>query len=477
MRTQSDCDYTPPVPRGWGYLTVRGYGRAQELGAYYGNHYEKEAWPRGFNVYLWADALNQRTRATAKALAAGFSSAGIAPEKITVRSLSPCQPDPLFHPFQLKCGKPDPDKLQRFAKEIIRDGSKWVNAKYSLEFSQLYDVLDCYDKDRCPKPLKLDTDNVVNTCIVYSSTCKAPLSWKSQFSYASSASESFLLEYANAMETREVGWGRVNPPRETADEKMRDMLKLHEFYFDKTDRFVRENGDTDHYLASIEGSNLIREILDQIKRKVGQPRKGSCPRASAQSDFVGLIGHDTNLATVGALLGLNWRFDDPALPADTRDIPANDALPAGALVFELRQRSDGTYFVRVEYVAQSLSQMRHGTAGNPLRIAVDGAACVQSRPCEMPLGNFEDLVNRRAVRDFLSTCTEQNPPQQTCLALPTQTTKRSTQSIIKRKRTRSRHAPKDPRGPILVASDNTYYVGLLGLLGSWARSVCRGVLG
>jgi 4-phytase/acid phosphatase len=226
------------------------------------------------------------------------------------------------------------------------------------------------------------------------------------------------------MEATEVGWGRVNPPADKSA-KMRDMLKLHEFYFDKTDRFISEKTGTDFDLASIEGSNLIREILDQLKRKIGLPTNGNCPRATAQSDFVGLIGHDTNLATVGALLGLNWRFDDAALPADTRGLPANDALPAGALVFELRERTDKTYFVRVEYVAQSLSQMRYGPADKPFRLAVDGAACVQTRPCEMPLEKFEQLVNHRMRRQFLSTCTGQKPPQQTCLALPTRTTNKA----------------------------------------------------
>jgi 4-phytase/acid phosphatase len=210
-----------------------------------------------------------------------------------------------------------------------------------------------------------------------------------------------------------AGWGRVDPPKAAAA-KMRDMLKLHEFYFDKTDRFVHENQDTDYYLPSIEGSNLIREVLDQIKRKANLPTDGKCPRATAQSDFVALVGHDTNLATVGALLGLNWQFDDPALPPDTLGLPANDALPAGALVFELRQRSDMTYFVRVEYVAQSLSQMRNGPTNKPFRLAVDGDACLQKRPCQMPLQNFAQLIDGRIGRQFLSTCTPQNPPEQTC---------------------------------------------------------------
>ena len=244
-------------------------------------------------------------------------------------------------------------------------------------------------------------------CVVPSKECGAPLLWKQRFAYASSASEAFLLEYANNM--NDVGWGGVDSP------KLRDMLKLHEFYFDKTDRFLREDNQADDALASIEGSNLSREILDQFLRKAGRPRPNSCPRANANSDFVGLVGHDTNLASVGALLDLHWQFDDPKLPADTLNLPANDALPAGALVFELRQRSDGTYLVRVEYVTQSLDQMRNGPKTDAFRLAVTGAACGGKKPCEMKLETFQELFQKRlGSSSYFSVCNAGG--EQTCNA-------------------------------------------------------------
>jgi hypothetical protein len=411
----ADCD----KGNGWGYLTIHGQRVVHGLGKYYGEHYKRGAWSNGFNIYLWADAENQRTRETAKALKAGFKDAGIQDAKITVASLPACTTDPLFHPFKLHCGMPNGDKLKEFAAEINEDWLMWAMTTYDSDFRQLNDLLNCFNKDQCSMPLKWVTDNA-GACVVSSSDCKSLLQWKGRFSYASSASEGFLLEYANNMN---VGWGRVDPPNGAAASKLRDMLKLHEFYFDKTDRFLRNNTEADKYLASIEGSNLIREILDQIKRKTGQAPDGKCPRASPQSDFVGLIGHDTNLATVGALLDLEWRFDDKTLPSDTLGLPANDALPAGALVFELRQRSDRTYFVRVEYVAQSLEQMRNGPTDKALRLAVDGPACMQKQPCEMPLKTFQQLVEARIGREFLSRCTNQLPPQQTCGASPSRTKK------------------------------------------------------
>src|SRR6476469_8920033 len=336
-----DCD----AGNGWVYLTKHGQSVVQGLGEYYGNYYKPAAF------YFWADAGNQRTRETANALAAGIKKA-VPSASVTVAfaSPSPCQDDPLFHPFKSQCGKPDSAKLQSYA-DAINGHKREFRKKFAAEFQQLSKVLNCTKLLQCKPVMTLRDD--ATKCVVPSKECGAPLQWKQRFAYASSASEAFLLEYANNM--NDVGWGGVDSP------KMRDMLKLHEFYFDKTDRFLREDNHADDALASIEGSNLSREILDQFLRKAGRPRPNSCPRANANSDFVGLVGHDTNLASVGALLDLHWQFDDPKLPADTLNLPANDALPAGALVFELRQRSDGTYLVRVEYVTQSLDQMRNGT--------------------------------------------------------------------------------------------------------------------
>src|SRR5690349_758314 len=164
-----DCDGTPPPEKGWGYLTKHGFGLAQALGTYYGNYYKQGAWSNGFNIYLWADALNQRTRATAKALTAGFKNAdpGV---KITTESLTECSVDPLFHPFQRKCGTPDGDKLAAFATGINKDSPGWVRTTYASELAELYPVLNC-QTGQCPKPLP-SVKNHATGCAAYASNCK-----------------------------------------------------------------------------------------------------------------------------------------------------------------------------------------------------------------------------------------------------------------------------------------------------------------
>jgi hypothetical protein len=89
----------------------------------------------------------------------------------------------------------------------------------------------------------------------------------------------------------------------------------------------------------------LGKILDQINKKAGykSPADGQCPRPTDDSQFVGFVGHDTNLANMNVLLSVGWDFADPKLPPSLRQLPPNDALPAGALVFELRKGPQGAW--------------------------------------------------------------------------------------------------------------------------------------
>jgi len=192
------------------------------------------------------------------------------------------------------------------------------------------------------------------------------------------------LEYANHIDP---GWGKVKVGQ-PGSPQLACLLELHEFYFKQTER--------EPYLAVVQGANLVREILDQLNRRAGRKSslEGKCPRATADSQFVGLVGHDTNLANVGTLLHVDWDFENNQLPPDTRDLPKNDALPAGALVFELREGSPD-YRVRIQYVTQSLTQMRNAPEqGEPFRLLTtcrDDAGHPLS-PCEITLPAFNKLL-------------------------------------------------------------------------------------
>lgn len=363
----------------WGDLTPHGAALASALGRDYAQTYRKN-WRRGFTAFLWADT-SERTMATAQALSAGLEDGGVT---TTVASLAR-GPDPLFHPFEAHCGVPNPSRLDGIAKKITDDSKSWIESKFANQFEQLYFVLACTTSDKCT-PLKNVTDSA-QRCVKPPTPppgCSDPITWQGQFPYANTASETFLLEYANQMP---VGWGRVlgEPPAGT--EKLLSMMKLHDFYFDQTQR--------ETYLAKIAAFNLAREISQTL---IGD--NAPCRRIPAGYQFAGFVGHDTEIASVASLLGLSWQFT--TAPVGTRGLPDNDPLPAGALVFELWK--EGTQsFVRIWYAAQGLHEMRQsdGKSCPAFRVPV---RCANSKPgsdtCTLPLNTLIDAVGE----DFLSRC-------------------------------------------------------------------------
>jgi 4-phytase/acid phosphatase len=399
-------------PNCWGYLTPRGSNAVRVLGSYYGNYYSKNAWPNKFSVYLWAD-VDQRTRATAEALRDGMQSAGA---NVKVESVEPIgATDPLFHPFKANCGEPDTKHLEAIANYINDNVSSWIHEFTSPtrgdQLTDLYSILACNDIKHC-QPLSQITDRATAWSPPTASPTPrptSPISWTGQFPYASSATEAFLLKYASGMEIEKVGWGNLIDKKTGSTKTLSKLLQLHEFYFDKTERELNHVAP-DLYLAGIQGSNLVREIRDQLNKVVRKPSPGDCPRPSGQSQFVGLVGHDTNLANVQTLLNIKWRFDgDQQLPADMRKLPENDALPAGALVFELSQTGQSDYKVRIQYVTQSIEQMRAPRQQDqPFRVLTScgGESGTEISPCEMSLKTFNVVAGKvvEKYKEFLSHC-------------------------------------------------------------------------
>jgi 4-phytase/acid phosphatase len=389
---------TPWGVANWGDLTPHGFKAVRSLGEWYGSHYSKRLGD-GFKAYLWAD-VDERTQQTALALAKGFGKFSV---KVKMAPPPGPGPDPLFHPFQASCGTPDTAELDRIANQIKAECREWL-CSHKDQLTKLDEVLACPNERGNPTcvPLGCVGETVTPWATPTPRPSAAPIKWDGQFSYASSATEAFLLEYANKMDP---GWGQVEVGQQTGSRpRLSDLLQLHEFYFDKTER--------EEYLAGLQGANLVREILEQLNRGAGQPPPTErCPHGEADDKFVGLVGHDTNLANLNTLLNVSWKFNNPKLPDDTRNLPDNDALPAGALVFELHKGSPD-YRVRIQYVAQSLGGIRN--APQPADAYRVQTTCGdESGPCEMPLEQFNKVAGDviKKYGPFLSNC--QNG-KQTC---------------------------------------------------------------
>ena len=171
----------------------------------------------------------------------------------------------------------------------------------------------------CVQPCPLDTEE---TALV-EQPHDAP-KFQGPFDYASTASETFLLEYDEGMPMSSVAWGRV-----TRD----DIARLLIFNSTKF-RYVNRPP----YIAKASGGPLARVILTALN-------------APAGASLTILGGHDTNIAAIGGLNSLHWRA--PSTPQD--DVP-----PGSALGFELL--TDGQHqLVRVFFRSQTMDQIRNLT--------------------------------------------------------------------------------------------------------------------
>lgn len=160
---------------------------------------------------------------------------------------------------------------------------------------------------------------------------------------ASTATESFLLEYVEGMPMSEVGWGRVTR------EEVERLLIFNSTKFKYVDR--------PPFIAKAAAGPLARAISNALSGATG-------------SRITLLAGHDTNIADLGGLLGLHWQA--ASYPADT--VP-----PGSALGFELYSDGRGRKIVRAFFRSQTMDQLRNleplGSANRPYREYVPIPAC------------------------------------------------------------------------------------------------------
>ncbi len=322
-----------------GNLTPHGRALMQLMGAYYREWLSSEhlLTPQGCGdagrVYIHADT-DQRTvetgRALAETLLPGCPVAVHSPEGSR---------DALFNPIEAGLAKPDWEIAAKAVRERLGDHPEHFLDSYRAAFEALQFVLA--GKEGAPKKL-IEPPEEISVSVTGKS-----VQLNEELSVASTLSENLLLEYTDGMQGKDLGWGRLD-----ADTLLR-VLELHAVYADLMRRTP--------YLARARGSNLLEHILASMEQAAtGKAVPGALgPPGTA---VLVLSGHDTNLSNLSGMLSLSWH-----LPGYQPD----DTPPGGALIFSLWQQPDtAQYFVRAEYLAQTLQQMRIAT---PLTMAVPPA--------------------------------------------------------------------------------------------------------
>ena len=316
------------------------------------------------DVFVRADT-DERTRATARALLDA-----LAPECRLGYAVSGDGIDPLFHPVKAGLYAFDPIGAATDILSMTNGGLGQLQDDMATPLALLGRISAPVSPGLCSR-FNLPQDCVLSDIpnAVSVSPDGHDVGITGSLAIASSLAEIFLLEYGEWPGVA-AGWGQV-----TAD-TLRQVLPVHAKVFDVVNRAP--------LVAWARGSSLLSEMGAAL---LGMHYDERCNRAS----LVVFVGHDTNIANLGALLGVNWRLGE---------YPANGIPPAAALMLELWEKN-GVREVRVNFLAQPMNALhapiaRSLLAPEDLSSHAPAAAAVSAPPvvgaARFPLEEFRGRI-------------------------------------------------------------------------------------
>lgn len=320
-----------PVAPGWltphGAAAVAAVAQADRAGFVADGLIATTACPT--RVALLADS-DQRTIATAQSYAAGLAP-GCA---IAIEHRPQDEADPLFN--QIADGHAPLDPARAAAAVDAAVGPGGIQA---IERS-VTPLLARLDRILCgPAKVQCGVAREPSTLTPATATTRPKLG--GALDRASTAAQILLLEYAEGKPAQEVGWGRATAA---------DVTALGAFHALEFRLLARPP-----YIAARNMAGLSPRILAWLSDD------------GATAPTIAMIaGHDTQVANLAGLLDLHWRV--PGIAAD-------DPVPGGAIVLERLSDARGQQYVRAVYRAQSLAELRAGTARAPYRAVVPIAGC------------------------------------------------------------------------------------------------------
>lgn len=191
--------------------------------------------------------------------------------------------------------------------------------------------------------------------------------------HAGTLSENLMLEYVEGLPPAQVGWGRLDAAG------VGRIIALHNSSF----AFSKKSPAS----ALARNGNMLAHIAATLAAAAGQPAKLPA-LASPGTHALVLIGHDTDLASQAALLGVDWHQTQQP----------DDYPPGGALTYQLVE-SHGHYVVRVRVVLPTLAALRAANVDGigAMHVAtLHLPGCGRHEACSLP--EFQALV-AKAVDD------------------------------------------------------------------------------
>lgn len=205
---------------------------------------------------------------------------------------------------------------------------------------------------------------------------------------AGTLSENLMLAYAEGMPMDIVAFGRGDGVL------LGRLITLHNAQFEATKKSMPA--------AARAGSNLVAHIAATFDAALGK-KPAIEPFMTSKPGVVLLVGHDTNLANVAGILGLDWH-DSPR---------PDDYPPGGAIVLSLVTQG-GHDVIRIRSLMPDMDQLRTNRFDDMRALPVRVAGCHVVGECTVE--EFRAIVERGV--DTTRVDTTLPPMIQTGRALP-----------------------------------------------------------
>ncbi|MGN8000734.1 histidine-type phosphatase [Sphingomonas sp. 22176] len=286
-------------------------------------------------VRLWTNSAS-RTIASGEAYAAGFAPGC----RITVGHKPEGTNDPIFEPLG---AHPAAFDASRAVESIDRytGGAEALTRRHAAGLKLLEQVLACPAAPCSP----------AEPSSVRPSEDGHGIDLKGPIRAASGTAQVLMLQYLEGLPPAQVGWGRATPARLEA------LGAVHGALFDVFSR--------PPYMAAFQMAPTVDRITQDLTAT-------TAPKLDV------LVGHDTNVAALAAVLGV---------PVKAPGFATNDPAPGGGIAIALVRAPNGGQAVRLWYRTQSATDMRAArdrTVWTPLRLA----GCDEGAEHRCPLPQF-----------------------------------------------------------------------------------------
>lgn len=304
-------------------LTLRGGALETIMGQFFRKWLVKEGLfqenyvPLHDGILVYANSM-QRTIATARYFSAGFMP--IADIQVHHR-FSPSKMDPIFFPRLTKVSEEfKKEALKQIAAMGGKRGIVGINEELKSSYDIIENTLDLKSSPACKEGIACSFDNY-NTKILLELGEEPQM--KGSLKLANTASDAFILQYYEESDAKKAAFGH-----DLTLSDWEKIAKVKDVYGDVL------------FAAPIVAVNVAHPLLVYINDELNADKR----------KFTFLCGHDSNIASVGAALGI----EPYSLPNTIEK-----KTPIGCkLVFEKWVDKKGEVFVALNLVYQSTEQLR-----------------------------------------------------------------------------------------------------------------------